>query len=90
MSVGLSDGERLFAVRYSTARRAPTLFLSKSMQALQDINPDLQRFSPDARAVVSEPLSNLSVVWDEIPESTAVIVHRDKVERRDFVPRSPE
>ena len=89
MSVGLSDGERLFAVRYSTARRAPTLFLSKSMRALQDINPDLKRFSPDARAIVSEPLSDLSGVWDGIPESTAVIVHRDKIERREFSPGPP-
>jgi glutamine amidotransferase len=89
LSAGLSDGERLLAVRYSTERRSRTLFHSKSMEALQEINPDLRRFSPDARAVVSEPIGTLTEAWEEIPESTAVIIFRGKVERQAFEPRLP-
>jgi len=90
MSAGLSDGERLLAVRYSTERRSRTLFHSTSMQALQEIYPDLKRFSPDARAVVSEPLSDLTEAWEEIPESTAVIIYRGEVERHAFEPQLPD
>lgn len=89
LSVGLSDGDRLLAVRYSTEGRSRTLFHSKSMQALQEINPDLRRFSPDARAVVSEPIGTLTEAWEEIPESTAVTIVRGHVECRPFEPRLP-
>ncbi len=89
LSVGLSDGERLLAVRYSTERRSRTLFHSQDMQALQEIYPDLRRFSPDARAVVSEPLSDLSNQWEEIPESTAVIIYRAEIEQLAFEPKVP-
>lgn len=89
LSCGLSDGERLLAVRYSTERRSRTLFHSTSMQALQEIHPDLKRFSPDTRAVVSEPLGDLTEAWEEIPESTAVIVYRGNAERRPFEPKVP-
>lgn len=90
LSVGLSDGERLLAVRYSTERNSRTLFHSKSMQALQEINPDLERFSPDARAVVSEPIGDLTDAWEEIPESTAIVIYRGEVERHAFEPRLPD
>jgi glutamine amidotransferase len=89
MSVGLSDGERLLALRYSTERRSRTLFHSKSMEALQEIKPDLKRFSPDTRAVVSEPIGVLTEAWEEIPESTAVVFWRGKVERQAFEPKLP-
>ncbi len=90
LSAGLSDGERLLAVRYSTEKRSRTLFHSKSMQALQEVYPDLKRFSLDARAVVSEPFTDLSDQWEEIPESMAVIIHCGDVERYAFEPRVPD
>lgn len=89
LSVGLSDGERLLAVRYSTERRSRTLFHSTNMQALQDLYPDLKRFSPDTRAVVSEPLGDLTEAWVEIPESTAVVVYRGDAEKQPFEPKVP-
>jgi len=90
LSAGLSDGERLLAVRYSTERRSRSLFHSKSMQALQEVYPDLKRFSLDARAVVSEPLTDLSDQWEEIPESMAAIIYRGEIERHAFEPRVPD
>lgn len=78
------------AIRYSTERRSRTLFHSKSMQALHEVYPDLKRFSLDARAVVSEPLTDLSDQWEEIPESVAVIVYRGEVETHAFEPRVPD
>jgi predicted glutamine amidotransferase len=89
LSAGLSDGERLLAVRYSTERNSRTLLHSKSMEALQVINPDLKRFSPDTRAVVSEPIGVLTEAWEEIPESTAVIIFRGEVQKQTFEPQLP-
>jgi glutamine amidotransferase len=60
------------------------------MQALQEVYPDLKRFSLDARAVVSEPFTDLSDQWEEIPESMAVIIHCGDVERYAFEPRVPD
>jgi len=90
MSIGLSDGERLYGFRYSSEGASRSLFHSKSMTALYEINPEIRdRFSPDARAVVSGPLSRLSEEWEAIPEATVAIVHAGEVERRAFAPELP-
>lgn len=86
MSLGLSDGERLYAVRYSSERDSRTLYHSTDMRALQAIHPDLERFSPDTRVVVSEPFRDLPGAWEKIPESTAVIVEGGAIDRRAFEP----
>jgi predicted glutamine amidotransferase len=77
-SIGVSDGERLWAVRYSTEGKSRTLFASGDAHALKQLhpeNPRLQLLRDDDHLVVSEPFSDLPGVWHEIPESTALIVH---------------
>jgi predicted glutamine amidotransferase len=77
-SIGVSDGERLWAVRYSTEGVSRTLFASaeaSSIRALHPENPNLQRMRDVDRLVVSEPFADLPGVWHEIPEATALIVH---------------
>jgi glutamine amidotransferase len=89
-SIGVSDGERLWAVRYSTEGKSRTLFASADAQAIKELhpeNPRLQRIRDEDRLVVSEPFADLPGVWHEIPESTALIVHPDGAhERRAFHP----
>jgi glutamine amidotransferase len=90
MTLGLSDGERIYAVRYSSGGRTQTLYHSKSREALRELRPDLEaHFSSEARIVVSEPLTQLGDYWDEIPESSVVIVHGGSVTTRPFQPRLP-
>ncbi len=89
MSLGITDGARLYAVRYSSQRDSRTLYHSADMGALQELYPDLQRFSSDARVVVSEPLRDLPGAWERIPESTALTVERGAVETRPFEPKAP-
>lgn len=86
MTLGLTDGMRLFAFRYATAESPPSLFYSTSLEALEELHPSDGGFSPDARAVVSEPLSDLTDHWREIPPSTAVVVERGEVTSRPFQP----
>jgi glutamine amidotransferase len=88
-SMGLSDGERLWAFRYSTEGRSRTLFRSCDAGAVRRLHPEnerLQRLRDEDRLVVSEPLSDLPGLWETIPESTVVIVQPGEDEQRPFRP----
>jgi predicted glutamine amidotransferase len=77
MTVGLSDGERVYAARYASRPPVNTLFVSTSVQDIRLLMPAEERFkhfSDEARVVVSEPLIDLPGLWHEIPPSTALIV----------------
>jgi predicted glutamine amidotransferase len=92
MTLGFSDGERLYAVRYSTEHSSRTLFVSEDVAAVRALHPDnarLQRMTDEDRVVVSEPVSDLPGVWREVPESTALIVQRGPDEQREFHPQPP-
>jgi predicted glutamine amidotransferase len=92
-SIGVSDGERLWAVRYSTEGKSRTLFVSGGVHALRQLHPDnprLAQMRDDDCVVVSEPFSDLPGAWVEIPESTVLIVHPDgEQEQRPFRPSRP-
>ena len=92
MSLGLADGERLLAVRYSSEGCSRTLFYNQKIDALRELYPSSPRLAnipSDARAVVSEPLNDVSDAWIEVPESCALSVARGEVELRSFTPRLP-
>jgi glutamine amidotransferase len=89
-SVGIADGERLWAFRYSTEGKSRTLFVSAEAAAVHALYPDherLQRIRDEDRIVVSEPLADLPGVWHEIPESTVLLVQPGPDEQRPFQPR---
>jgi predicted glutamine amidotransferase len=89
-SIGVTDGERLWALRYSTEGRSRSLFVSTDAQAVRELhpeNPRLQRLRDEDRVVVSEPLSDLPGLWHEIPESTVLVVQPGPDEEHEFRPR---
>lgn len=93
MTLGFSDGERLWAVRYSSEHRSRTLYISADRATVQALHPDNARFkrmTDETRVIVSEPLSDLPGVWVAVPESTALVVQRGGDERVPFQPRVPE
>jgi predicted glutamine amidotransferase len=88
-SLGLSDGERVWAFRYSTARHSRTLFVSADAAAIRELYPEnerLARMQDEDRVIVSEPLADLHGVWNEIPESTVMIVQPGDDVQRPFEP----
>ena len=92
MSVGMSDGERLWAVRYSSEHQSRTLFVSDRGETLRKLHPDnprLQRFTDEDRVVVSEPPGDLPGVWLPIPESTALVIQPGDDEQQPFRPHRP-
>jgi glutamine amidotransferase len=92
-SIGVSDGTRLWALRYATAGPARTLFHSADLDAAQAVYEDAERvprLQEGDCLVVSEPFSDLPGAWVEIPESTVLEVgERGDVEQRPFEPRRP-
>jgi predicted glutamine amidotransferase len=92
MTVGLSDGERLYAARYASGPKVNSLYVSADASAVRALYPDEERFrdlGDEARAVVSEPLGDLPGVWQEVPVGTALIVQEGRDEQVPFAPRSP-
>jgi glutamine amidotransferase len=92
MTVGMSNGESVWAVRYSSEHQSRTLFVSQHADALRKLHPDnprLQRFTDEDRVVVSEPPVDLPGAWLEVPESTALIIQPGPDEQRPFQPHSP-
>jgi glutamine amidotransferase len=91
MTLGIADGKRLHAFRYSSEHLSRTLYHSKTINALRDLLPaeyheQVNEFSEDARAIVSEPLAGLPDLWCEIPESTFVTIEGGEATYRDFAP----
>ena len=91
-TLGLTDGERLWAVRYSTEHRSRSLFVSQDVETLRQLHPESERLrelSDDARIVVSEPVSDLPGAWLEVPESSAVLVQPGPDQQVPFTPQHP-
>jgi glutamine amidotransferase len=89
MTVATTDGDTLWAFRYSSEARSRSLFHSTDVATLRaqyPENPVLHRLSDDARLVVSEPLGGLRGAWREIPESTCIVIRNGQEELRPFAP----
>ncbi len=89
MTLGISEGTRLIAVRYSTIGKSRSLYCSRHWRACSELNPECDLFSGNAHLVVSEPLTDLTDDWEEVPESTAIIIQSDHMVMRSFQPRYP-
>jgi predicted glutamine amidotransferase len=91
MTVGASDGARLYATRYSSGDEVNTLFVSEDAASVRMLYPENERlaqFSDNTRVVVSEPLADLPGLWREVPAGTALVIGDDIDEHR-FEPMSP-
>ena len=88
---GVSDGSRLWAVRYASEGTARSLFASADIDTLKHLHPEIERlrtFTEGDRVIVSEPFADLPGAWQEIPQSTAVCVRPGgELDQRPFVPR---
>ncbi|MFA9229205.1 MAG: class II glutamine amidotransferase [Microgenomates group bacterium] len=73
LTAAMSDGKRLYAMRYATDDAAPSLY---------------HRWSETrgGRAVVSEPLEAEEVGWQEVPPSSFCTFDRDQVLIESFMP----
>jgi predicted glutamine amidotransferase len=92
MTVATSDGENLWAFRYSSEHESRSLFFSTAVTALRELYPENQLFRDldvETRLVVSEPLGDLRGAWHEVPESSYGVVQAGADELHTFEPVAP-
>jgi glutamine amidotransferase len=90
MTVATTDGESMWAFRYSSEGRSRSLFFSTELHRLRALHPEvtaLAELGDEARFITSEPLADLSGAWQEFPESSAGVVRPGHAEVRPFAPR---
>ncbi|MFF8602475.1 class II glutamine amidotransferase [Streptomyces sp. NPDC015232] len=89
MTLAVTDGRRVWAFRYSSARASRSLFYSSRVEALRKLHPDvafLRELSEESRLVVSEPLGDLPGAWNEVPENSYGVVQPGTDELHRFAP----
>lgn len=89
MTVATSDGEAVWAFRYSSRGESRSLYHSADVRTLRRMYPDIPAFqmvSDEARLVVSEPLGELEGAWREIPERSWVRIAEGPDEMHPFSP----
>jgi predicted glutamine amidotransferase len=89
MTVATTDGATVWAFRYSSEGRSRSLFHSTDVSTLRHQYPDrpeLHHLPDDARLVVSEPLGDLRGAWNEVPESSCVLIRDGNEELQPFRP----
>ncbi|HEY7196812.1 MAG TPA: class II glutamine amidotransferase [Gaiellaceae bacterium] len=89
MTVATTDGEKVWAFRYSSEGTSRSLYFSTRMDTLRALYPEseeLSSLSDETRVIVSEPLGDLPGAWNEAPESSVGIIQPGADEIRPFTP----
>jgi glutamine amidotransferase len=89
MTVAVTEGQTLWAVRYASDGEAPTLYYSRDIDDVYSINPMLQNvIGRETRVVVSEPIGVYTEMWKAVPQNTAIKVAGGAVEMLPFEPKA--
>jgi predicted glutamine amidotransferase len=91
-TIATTDGEGIWAFRYSTEGKSRSLYYTTDVPTLRKLYPERAQyaeFSDDARLIVSEPLGDVAGVWNEVPEASYGIVGRGQDEMHQFRPTAP-
>ncbi|MGH2773840.1 MAG: class II glutamine amidotransferase [Actinomycetota bacterium] len=92
MTVATTDGEKVWAFRYSSEGRSRSLFFSTDVLVLRGLHPDnvrLQELGEESRLIVSEPLGDLEGAWNEVPESVWGVIRPGADDLQPFTPQAP-
>jgi predicted glutamine amidotransferase len=90
-TIATTDGECIWAFRYSSEGKSRSLFFSTDVRALRAMYPEnelFQKVDDESRLVVSEPLGELEGVWNEVPESSWGVIQPGQDELHPFVPEA--
>jgi glutamine amidotransferase len=91
MTVAVSDGKNLYAVRYASDGQAPSLYHSRDMDDVYQINPELKEtLGRTTRVIVSEPVGVFAEMWKEAPQNSSLHVSGESIQVRPFTPVVPE
>jgi predicted glutamine amidotransferase len=88
-TIATTDGECVWAFRYSSEGKSRSLFFSTDVRTLRAMYPEnelLREVSDESRLVVSEPLGELPGAWNEVPESSWGVIQPGQDEIHPFTP----
>jgi predicted glutamine amidotransferase len=85
ISLVLSDGQKLIALRYSSDQRSPSVHLGQGGEALAEAELKDVGDGPNV-LVLSEPLDDVSGSWRKVEESSIVIAHQGGISAHSFAP----
>jgi predicted glutamine amidotransferase len=91
-TIATTDGERMWAFRYSSEGKSRSLFFTKDVPTLRNLYPEreiLHEVSAEARLVVSEPIGDLPGAWNEVPEASYGVVGHGDDQLRPFKVKPP-
>ncbi|HKO27463.1 MAG TPA: class II glutamine amidotransferase [Solirubrobacteraceae bacterium] len=91
-TIATTDGERMWAFRYSSEGRSRSLFFTSSVPTLRELYPDLpilDEVSDTTRLVVSEPIGNVPGAWNEVPEASYGVIGAGDDQLRKFKVKPP-
>ncbi len=92
MTVATTNGESIWAFRYSSERSSRSLFFTTAVQTVRELPPELEVLAlvdDEARRIVSEPLGDLPGVWIVVPESSWGVILPGDDEIHPFRPKAP-
>jgi glutamine amidotransferase len=92
-TIATTDGERIWAFRYSSEGKSRSLFFSTDVRALRAMYPEnelLREVDDESRLVVSEPLGELAGAWNEVPESSWGVIQPGQDELHPFAPEADD
>jgi glutamine amidotransferase len=92
-TIATTNGESMWAFRYSSQSRSRSLFFTRDVRMLRQQYPDreiLREVSDDARLIVSEPIGDLPGAWIEMPEASYGVVSKGGDQLLPFAPKAPQ
>ena len=88
-TIATTDGECIWAFRYSSQGDSRSLFFSTDLRTLRELYPENEEFralDDESRLVVSEPLGDLPGAWNEVPEASYGVIQPGQDEMHPFAP----
>ena len=89
-TIATTEGESVWAFRYSSEGKSRSLFFSTDVRTLRAVYPKnelLREVSDESRLIVSEPLGDeLPGAWNEVPESSWGVIKPGQDELHTFTP----
>ncbi|NVK40365.1 MAG: class II glutamine amidotransferase [Oceanospirillaceae bacterium] len=85
-SACVANGDRLWAVRYSSHGQSRTLYHSTHINALREVNGAYEALPEGSTILVSEPLDEFTDHWQRVDESTLLTVGHGGVTTAPFAP----
>ncbi|MDR6982388.1 glutamine amidotransferase [Rheinheimera pacifica] len=85
LSCAISDGNKLYTVRYSHNEAPMTQFVSTDASCLAEFDDSKPRIPSGSTIVVSEPLDNVSEKWTNIDSNTFTTIYRSNIKTERFM-----